>query len=128
MERQGRARSETSYLTGLVCMRCGRRYRSGLDGPCPRCGPEGVLDIEFDAAAARRVLNRRTLKGRPLDIWRYRELLPVPRHARVPPLQVGWTPIADAPRLADWAGLGALRLKDEGRNPTASFKDRASAV
>src|SRR6185295_15092678 len=86
MERQGRARSEraTSYLTGLVCMRCGRRYRSGLDGPCPRCGPEGVLDIEFDAAAARRVLNRRSLKARPHDIWRYRELLPVPRGARVP--------------------------------------------
>jgi threonine synthase len=118
----------TSYLTGLVCMRCGRRYRSGLDGPCPRCGPEGVLDIEFDAVRARRALNRRTLKDRPRDIWRYRELLPVPRDARLPPLQVGWTPIAEAPRLAEWAGLGGLRLKDEGRNPTASFKDRASAV
>jgi threonine synthase len=41
---------------------------------------------------------------------------------------VGWTPIADAPRLAAWAGVRALRLKDEGRNPTASFKDRASSV
>jgi len=47
---------------------------------------------------------------------------------RVAPLTVGWTPLVDAPRLADWAGLRALRLKDEGRNPTASFKDRASAV
>ena len=109
-------------------MRCGRRFRSGLDGPCPRCGPEGVLDIEFDAARARPVLNRRTLKARPRDIWRYRELLPIPRDARLPPLQVGWTPITDAPRLAEWAGIGTLRLKDEGRNPTASFKDRASAV
>jgi threonine synthase len=109
-------------------MRCGRRYRSGLDGPCPRCGPEGVLDIEFDTARARRVLNRRTLQGRPRDIWRYRELLPVPADARLPPLHVGWTPIAEAPRLADWAGLARLTLKDEGRNPTASFKDRASAV
>ena len=44
------------------------------------------------------------------------------------PLHVGWTPIEDAPRLADWAGLRGLRLKDEGRNPTASFKDRASGV
>ena len=126
MERRGRARS--SYLTGLVCMRCGRRYRTGLDGPCPPCGPEGVLDIEFDAERARRALNRRTLTNRPRDIWRYRELLPVPAGARVPPLQVGWTPITDAPRLAEWAGVGTLRLKDEGRNPTASFKDRASAV
>jgi threonine synthase len=41
---------------------------------------------------------------------------------------VGWTPVGDAPRLAAWAGLRALALKDEGRNPTASFKDRASVV
>ena len=34
-------------VAGLVCMRCSRRYRRGLDGPCPRCGPEGVLEIEF---------------------------------------------------------------------------------
>src|SRR5262249_27909574 len=62
------------------------------------------------------------------DLWRYRELLPVPEGARRPPAQVGWTPILSAPRLADWAGLGALFVKDEGRNPTASFKDRASVV
>ena len=43
-------------------------------------------------------------------------------------MQVGWTPIEDAPRLAGWAGVRSLRLKDEGRNPTASFKDRASGV
>jgi threonine synthase len=109
-------------------MRCARHYRAGLDGPCPRCGPEGVLDVQFDMARARRALTPRTLKSRPLDMWRYLELLPVPAGARLPPLHVGCTPIVDAPRLADWAGLRALRLKDEGRNPTASFKDRASVV
>jgi threonine synthase len=115
-------------VSGLVCMRCGRRYRRGLDGPCPRCGPEGVLEIEFDLGQARRTLTRRALASRPRDIWRYRELLPVPEAAPRPPAQVGWTPIAAAPRLAEWAGTRALFLKDEGRNPTASFKDRASAV
>jgi threonine synthase len=129
-------------------MRCGKRYRGGprgrkadpqderrwiyssaaYDGPCPRCGTEGVLDIEFDLGAARRAINPRTLAGRPRDQWRYRELLPLPAGARVAPLHVGWTPIEDAPRLADWAGLRGLRLKDEGRNPTASFKDRASGI
>jgi len=109
-------------------MRCARRYRTGLDGPCPRCGPEGVLDVEFDMARARRALVPRGLRSRPFDMWRYLELLPVPAGARLPPLSVGGTPIVDAPRLAGWAGLRALRLKDEGRNPTASFKDRASAV
>jgi threonine synthase len=115
-------------VSGLVCMRCGRRYRRGLDGPCPRCGPEGVLDIEFDLARVRRTLTRRALQARPRDIWRYRELLPVPAGARLPPAPVGWTPIVEVPRLAGWVGVSRVRIKDEGRNPTASFKDRASVV
>jgi threonine synthase len=122
------AAGATTFVTGLRCMRCGRAYGRGLDTHCPRCGPEGVLDVEFDTRAVRTRLNRRALKARPLDMWRYRELLPVPAAARVPSLQVGWTPILDTPRLAQWAGLRGLLLKDEGRNPTASFKDRASVV
>jgi threonine synthase len=117
-----------SLVTGLVCVRCGARYRRGLDGPCPACGPEGVLDVVFDLERARRTLHPRAMASRPRDIWRYRELLPVPERAARPPLTVGWTPIVDAPRLARWAGVKELRLKDEGRNPTASFKDRASVV
>jgi threonine synthase len=103
-------------------------YGKGLDGPCPRCGPEGILDVELDLVAASRSLRRRPLGARPQDLWRYRELLPLPADARRPPLQVGWTPCLDAPRLASWAGVRRLVLKDEGRNPTASFKDRASVV
>ena len=117
-----------SCVTGLVCVRCGARYRRGLDGPCPACGPEGVLDVTFDLARARRTLTAKALASRPRDMWRYRELLPVPERARRPPLTVGWTPLVPAPRLAAWAGVRALALKDEGRNPTASFKDRASVV
>jgi threonine synthase len=118
----------SSAVASLVCMRCGRRWRRGLDGPCPRCGPEGVLDVEFDLRQARRTMTRRALESRARDLWRYRELLPVPEGAPHPPAQVGWTPILSSPRLAAWAGLDALHLKDEGRNPTASFKDRASVV
>ena len=117
-----------SHVSGLECLRCGRRWRRGLDGPCPRCGPEGVLEIEFDLVQARRTLTRRALGSRPRDLWRYLELLPVPDGAPHPPAVAGWTPITSAPRLAQWAGLGELLLKDEGRNPTASFKDRASAI
>ena len=109
-------------------MRCGARYRRGLDGPCPACGPEGVLDVQFDLRQVRRTLHPRAMASRPRDIWRYGELLPVPARAKRPPLAVGWTPIVDAPRLAAWVGVKQLRLKDEGRNPTASFKDRASVI
>src|SRR2546428_10002279 len=100
-------------VPGAVCMRCGAGYRWRLDDPCPACGPEGVLDVEFDLAAARRAINRRALARRAPDQWRYRELLPLPAGARVAPLQVGWTPIEDARRLADWVGVRVLRLKDE---------------
>jgi threonine synthase len=115
-------------VLGGVCVRCGRRYARRLDAPCPRCGTEGPLDLEFDLRRAARTLTPRALAARPRDHWRYAELLPVPARARRPPLHVGWTPVGDAPRLAAWAGLRALALKDEGRNPTASFKDRASVV
>jgi threonine synthase len=73
-------------------------------------------------------MTRESLAARPLDHWRYRELLPVADNATLPPLHVGWTPVYDAPRLAAHLGVARLALKDDGRNPTASFKDRASSV
>jgi threonine synthase len=100
----------------------------GLDAPCPACGPEGVLEIEFDLARARRTLTPRGLRSRPRNAWRYEELLPLSPGARRPALEPGWTPIVETPRLARWVGVRRLLVKDEGRNPTASFKDRASAV
>ena len=51
-------------------MKCGKRYRKGLDGHCPACGPEGVLDIELDLASAGRTLTRKALASRPRDLWR----------------------------------------------------------
>ena len=115
-------------VAGLVCLRCGRRSVRGLDGPCPACGPEGVLEIEFDLDRAGRTLTPRALRSRPRNAWRYEELLPVPPGSRRPALEPGWTPVVATPRLAEWAGVRQLLVKDEGRNPTASFKDRASAV
>lgn len=115
-------------VQSVACVRCGRTYKRRLDGPCEACGPEGVLEIHFDLARARRTLNRRSLRRRPWNVWRYAELLPVPQNARRPALIPGGTPIVDTPRLAEWIGLRQLRVKDEGRNPTASFKDRASVI
>jgi len=123
-----RARGKPWLVVGLRCMRCGCRFARGLDTPCPRCGPEGVLDVELDLSRARRWINRETLAQRPRNLWRYRELLPVPAGARLPPLETGWTPLSQPRELARWAGVRTLWLKDEGRNPTASFKDRASVV
>ncbi len=117
-----------AYVTGLKCVFCGREYRNAGLFTCPRCGVTGILDVQYDYAAVRRHMTRRALARRPLNAWRYRELLPVGENAAVPPLSVGWTPITETPRLARHLGLRTLYLKDDGRNPTASFKDRASSV
>jgi len=88
------------------------------------------MDVLYAEDAPRRMAAR--LAGRPFDMWRYREILPVPsedpaRDLR-PPLSVGGSPIHEAPALAAWLGLRRAWVKDDGRNPSASLKDRASAV
>lgn len=115
-------------VTELVCIACGRTYPPGDLQTCTTCGPTGILDVRYDYDAIRPALTREALASRERSVWRYRELLPVAPRVRRPDLQVGWTPIYDAPRLADALGVRRLFLKDDGRNPTASFKDRASFV
>ncbi len=112
------------------CARCGRTYPGdGLRYTCPHDG--GNLDILFDYDALRRRLTRATFPPAPeLSQWRYLPLLPVadPGGHGTPLRRVGWTPIYTAPRLRRHLGLPHLFLKDESPNPTASFKDRASAL
>jgi threonine synthase len=67
-------------------------------------------------------------KSRDYSIWRYWDLLPIKNRSGVPPLRVGWTPLYSAKRLGKELTLHNLWLKDDGLNPTGSFKDRASAV
>ncbi len=96
---------------------------------CPDCGPdEGIVDIQFDLDKVRHAWNEKPLADRPLNHWRYRELLPLDESAIRNDWSVGWTPVIDSKRLAGELGLKQLLFKDEGRNPTASFKDRASSV
>ncbi len=116
------------FVTGLRCVLCERTYGQDVPYTCPSCGIEGILDVQYDYDRVARSLTRDSLADRPRDHWRYRELIPIAPDSPLPPLHVGWTPVYDAPRLAAKAGLQRLWLKDEGRNPTASFKDRASSV
>lgn len=116
------------HVTGLVCVCCGARYREGeVLYTCPSCGLSGILDVEYDYERLKGLKERLAASGER-SIWRYRELLPVSGTQGFPPLQVGWTPIYDCAVLARRYGLETLYLKDDGRLPTGSFKDRASAV
>jgi threonine synthase len=115
-------------MTELVCTVCGRTSDPGDHQTCRVCGPHGILDVRYDYDTARTTLTADALSRRPLDHWRYREVLPIRTDVVVPPLKVGWTPVHEAPRLASHVGVARLFVKDDGRNPTASFKDRASSV
>jgi threonine synthase len=122
--------SNMDHVLGLRCLLCGREY--GVDQilyVCPLHGDEGIVDVVYDYELIKKRLTKESLaQDRNYTIWRYRPLLPVGADSPVPPLSVGWTPLYRALRLGEQLGVSSLYVKDDGRNPTASFKDRASAV
>ena len=118
-----------NFVRGLRCVFCGATHSTRVPYTCPSCGITGILDVQYDYPAIARRLTRRRLAKRPgYNHWRYRELLPIAHDAATPPLAVGCTPICQTGALARHLGLRALYLKDDGRNPTGSLKDRASSV
>jgi threonine synthase len=115
-------------VIGFKCFECARSFSvSEIEYVCPDCG--GNLDALYDYERVGKELSKAALAAdRDLTIWRYRALLPIEDVSLAPPLAVGWTPIYDCPRLAAEFGVKRLLIKDDGRNPTASFKDRPSAL
>ena len=109
------------------CVRCGRTYEAVPDLTNCQCG--GILDIVYDYDYIRSVLTKEKLQKREnRSMWRYRELLPVEETTPDTPLRVGWSPLYEEPKLAELLGIKKLWVKDDGQNPTASLKDRASAM
>jgi threonine synthase len=96
---------------------------------CADDGVDGTLDVRYDYDLVGSRLSKQSLReNRDSTMWRYRPLLPIAADAEVPPLTIGGTPLYDAPRLAASLGIAQVWVKDEGRQPTASLKDRASAM
>ncbi|HRO90217.1 MAG TPA: pyridoxal-phosphate dependent enzyme, partial [Promineifilum sp.] len=119
-----------NHILHLRSLISGRTFRTDeIDYVDPEYGPDGVVDVVYDYDAIKRDISRESLRqSGERSMWRYKPLLPIEADAAVPPLQIGWTPIYPTPRLAADLGLRHLWVKDDGRNPTASFKDRASAI
>ncbi|MFY9611722.1 MAG: threonine synthase [Blastocatellia bacterium] len=117
-----------NHVVGFECFDCARESRPAeVEYVCPECG--GNLDVLYDYDRVKAQLTRAILSAdRNFTMWRYRALLPIHESSAVPPLTVGWTPIYDCTRLANEFGVNSLLIKDDGRNPTASFKDRPSAL
>ncbi len=119
-----------NHVKALRCLICGKEYGiEEIDYVCPDHGDDGILDVTYDYDFIKQSFKKEDLlHANEYSIWRYKPLLPVSPDSVVPPLNVGWTPIYNAPRLADELGLKEVWIKDDGRLPTASLKDRASAI
>ncbi len=118
--------STYSFMTHLDCPKCGERYDPDTVQHLCRCG--SPLLVRYDLAAAGRALPRDGVRGREASLWRYHELLPVRDERRVVTMGEGMTPLTSLGRLGEAIGLPQLVMKDEGTNPTGTFKARGAAT
>jgi len=119
-----------SKVLKLKCVKCGREYNEAeIFYTCRDCGIDGILDVVLDYDRIRKELTREYLKNnKDYSLWRYLPAIPLEETGGIQPLQVGWTPLYNIKSLSKETGLSSFFLKDDSRNPTASLKDRASAV
>lgn len=115
-------------VKSAVCVKCGHEIEANPNiTVCPKCG--GMMDIKYDYDYIKTQVSKADMADRKENtMWRYREFLPVEGASKVPKLRVGWTPFYETKRLAEIIGVKELYVKDDGVNPTASLKDRASAM
>ena len=118
------------YVSELKCINCEKTYTwndKSITYICEKCG--GNLEILYDYTEISKVISRKSLaQDNEHSLWRYRPFYPIDSQTPVSPLQVGWTPLYKADTLAGILGIEKLYIKDEGRNPSASFKDRAGSI
>ncbi len=117
------------HILGYTCTICGAELPYTERMTCPHCGEKGILDIIFDYAYIKKhLLSREGLANcRDNSMWRYKALMPLKDRDFSPFLRVGWTPLYPSNKLGEELGI-KLYIKDDGLNPTASLKDRASGV
>lgn len=115
-----------SYVKGLKCRECGHEFANEPIHVCEFCF--GPLEVNYNYDEIKKVISREKIESRPANMWRYRELLPIDGEPTVG-LQVGFTPLVKADRLAKVLGIKELYLKNDAVNyPTLSFKDRVVSV
>jgi threonine synthase len=115
-----------SHLEDLQCPKCGRTYDAGIPQNLCVCG--SPLLVRYDLAAAAGQVSREAFAGRPPDLRRYHELLPLTSPESAVSLGEGMTPLLPLPRLGAALGVPGLLMKDESALPTGTFKARGAAV
>jgi threonine synthase len=116
-----------SYLSHLQCGLCEKTCEADrIWNLCPDCGKP--LLARYDLERAAKEMDRDRLAGREPTLWRYHEMLPVREERYRLNLGEGFTPMVHARRLGESVGLPNIYIKDEGLNPTGSFKARGLGV
>jgi threonine synthase len=116
----------TGFLAGLECTRCSDYYPG--DTPRALCDCGSTLLVRYDLAGVRKAVTPDDIARRPPTMWRYRELLPVRDEASIVTMGEGFTPMIPVPKAAREVGVGELWVKDEGVNPTGTFKARGASA
>ena len=119
-----------NYIKGYRCTICGKFFET-QDAllTCPECGEKGILDVEYDYEALKKVLTLDYFKNNNnYSMWRYAPMMGIKEDHIDEMLRIGWTPLVKSHNLAKVLGLKELYIKDDGLNPSGSSKDRASGV
>lgn len=114
------------FVTHLECSKTGKTYEPNKLYNLSEAGKP--LLVRYDLKAAAKTLTKDVLKDRVSSLWRYREVMPVIHDENIVTLGEGWTPLPHAKRLGALVGMPELFIKDEGLNPTGSFKARGQAA
>jgi len=116
----------TRTIYELRCGECGKSYGNRPLSACADC--LAPLEVQYDLESVRGRFTRETIAAGPANIWRYKELLPIPE-GFLPDLPVGFTPLVRAARLGKRIGADNLYVKNDAVCfPTLSFKDRVVSV
>jgi threonine synthase len=109
------------------CIRCGSKYPiDEITYFCKKCGD--LLEIKYDYGELARTLRESEWKKMPLSVWRYKDFMPINDFSKIVSLNEGGTGLHSCPRLGKHLGVRQLYVKNEGENPTGSFKDRGMTV
>ena len=120
----------SNFIRGYRCTVCGQFFETKeAMMTCPHCGEKGILDVEFDYEALKKVLTKEYFQNnRNYSMWRYAPLMGIEENHIDEMLRIGWTPLVKSFNLSKELGLKELYIKDDGLNPSGSSKDRASGV
>ena len=115
----------SSCISHLTCSKCAKTYSYNKPANLCQCG--GPLLVSYDLEKAKNEMSKEKIKKRVTNMWRYSELLPIVHAENIISLGEGYTPLIEAEKLGKKMGIKLL-IKDEGLNPTGSFKARGAAT